>query len=117
MSKFAWTMIFVAVGAMLLPWQRCRDDCHDEVTPLGGGHGCHGSECPDEPRDDAHDGPEHVAITIASIVPDAPVQVDAIPVVAIDDVSVDLPVLADSASLAFGATPSQACLESAVLLL
>ena len=121
MSKLAWTMIFVAVGAMLLPWQRCHDDCHDEITPLGGGHGghgCHGDRCSDEPHDnDAHEGAEHEIFTSTSILPDSRVELDAMPAVAVDHASADVTVFSESSSIGDASTPATDVLETAVLLL
>lgn len=51
--------------ALILPWERCRAECHDRVVPAVGGHDCHtAGQC-----GASHEESEHEAHSFFSLAP------------------------------------------------
>jgi len=67
--------VLLAWVAVLLPWQRCRSECHDRLEPAVGEHACHDESCPDEPAEE-HDE-AHETVELLSLRPDVAADVSA----------------------------------------
>jgi hypothetical protein len=113
MTRLAQSLLLLAAVATLLPWQRCLGDCHASVEPLGTGHGCHGSECPDEPRDES----EHEPLEGDGLAPRSPVE--ALPLAVATVSSSPEPVLPDVLAVEASppVSPPASSLATVVLLL
>jgi hypothetical protein len=78
-------VVLLAWTALLLPWERCHDLCHDDLHPALSGHACHGKAC--EGDDDAEpcgrtrNEATHETVEFVSLRPDAKVHPDAVALV------------------------------------
>ncbi len=75
-------VVLIAWTALLLPWERCHDFCHDQLRPALADHDCHEDSC----RDDAEPEPcggeaRHETVQFVSLRPDVKVHVDAVALV------------------------------------
>lgn len=75
-------VVLIAWTALLLPWERCHDLCHDHLRTGLAEHDCHEDTCEgdDEPEPCGGEA-RHETVQFVSLRPDVKVPVDAVALV------------------------------------
>jgi len=78
-------VVFVAWTALLLPWERCHDLCHDDLHPALSDHACHEKTCEGddgaEPCGRTRNETRHETVAFVSLRPDAKVHLATVALV------------------------------------
>jgi len=71
-------VVLLAWTALLLPWERCHDLCHDQLLPALSEHACHGKACENDVDAEPCGGKaRHESVQFVSLRPDAKVHLAA----------------------------------------
>lgn len=75
-------VVLIAWTALLLPWERCHDLCHDQLRTALAEHHCHKDTCESDGGPAPCGGEaRHEAVQFVSLRPDVKVPVDAVALV------------------------------------
>jgi hypothetical protein len=111
-------VVLIAWTALLLPWERCHDLCHDQLLPALAEHDCHGHTCEDDADAEPCGGKaRHETVQFVSLRPDAKVHLDAAALVQVAARAFAPVGSAARAHPAFDHDPAPDLLRTTVLLL